>query len=66
MVKRSTEQDIRNNNFGDRNGNYERNAVVKNEETKRRGQRIHGDCWQWELNGQCSKADNFGFRHDVN
>ena len=30
MVKRSIEQDIRNNNFGARNGNYERNAVVKN------------------------------------
>ena len=30
MVKRSIEQDIRNKNFGARNGNYERNAVVKN------------------------------------
>ena len=29
MVKRSIEQDIRNNNSGARNGNYERNAVVK-------------------------------------
>ena len=28
MVKRSIEQDIRNKNFGARNGNYERNAVV--------------------------------------
>ena len=26
MVKRSIEQDIRNKNFGARNGNYERNA----------------------------------------
>ena len=31
MVKRSIEQDIRNKNFGARNGNYERNAVVKNQ-----------------------------------
>ena len=30
MVKRSIEQDLRNKNFGARNGNYERNAVVKN------------------------------------
>ena len=30
MVKRSIEQDIRNTNFGIRNGNYEKNAEVKN------------------------------------
>ena len=40
MVKRSIEQDLRNRNFGARNGNYERNAVVKNQGTKQRGQRI--------------------------
>ena len=34
MEKRSIEQDIRNNNLGARNGNYERNAVVKNQGTK--------------------------------
>ena len=33
MVKRSIEQDIRNKNFGARNGNYERNPVVKNQGT---------------------------------
>ena len=38
MVKRSIEQEIRNKNFGARNGNYERNAVVKNQGTKQRGQ----------------------------
>ena len=53
-VKRSIEQDLRNRNFGVRNGNYERNALVKNQGTKQRGQRILGDCWQWEANGQCS------------
>ena len=31
MVKRSIEQDLRNKNFGIRNGNYEKNAVVKNQ-----------------------------------
>ena len=66
MVKRSIEQDLRNKNFGARNGNYERNAVVKNQGTKQRGQRILGDCWQWESNGKCSKGHNCSFRHDVN
>ena len=66
MVKRSIEQDMRNKNFGARNGNYERNAVVKNQGTKQRAQRNIGDCWQWETNGQCVKGDNCSFRHDVN
>ena len=65
MVKRSIEQDIRNKNFGIRNGNYEKNAVVKNQGTKQRVQRILGDCWQWETNGQCVKGDNCNFRHDI-
>ena len=33
---------------------------------KQRGQRILGDCWQWETNGQCVKGDNCSFRHDAN
>ena len=53
-------------NFEARNGNYERNAVVKNQETKQGGQRILGDCWQWKANAQCSKRDNCSFRHDMN
>ena len=40
MVKRSIDQDIRNKNFGARNGNYEKNAVVKNQGTKQRVQKI--------------------------
>ena len=66
MVKRSIEQDIRKKNFGARNGNYEKNAVVKNQGTKQRVQRILGDCWQWETNGQCVKGNNCSFRHDIN
>ena len=66
MVKRSIEQDVRNKNFGARNENYERNAVVKNQGTKQRVQRIVGHCWQWESNGQCSRGDNCSFRHDKN
>ena len=65
MVKRSIEQDLRNRNFGARNGNYEKNAVVKNQGTKQRVQRILGDCRQREANGQCSKRD-CSFRHDFN
>ena len=66
MVKRSIEQYTRNENFGARNGNFEKNAVVKNQGTKQRVQRILGDCWQWETNGQCVKGDNCSFRHDIN
>ena len=66
MVKRSVEQERREKNFGARNGNYERNAVVKNQVTKQREQRTLGNCWQWKADGQCSKGDNCGFRHDVN
>ena len=67
MVKRSIEQEIRNKNFGARSGNFEKNAVVKNQGTKQRGQRILGDCLQWEANGQCVKGDNYNcsFRHDM-
>ena len=61
MVNRSFEQDIRKKNFGARNGNYERNAVVKNPGIKQREQRSLGDCWQWESNGQCSRGDNLQF-----
>ena len=66
MVKISIEQDLRIRNFEARNGNYERNAVVKNQGIKQRGQRTLGDCWQWEANGQCSEGDHCSFRHDFN
>ena len=49
MVKRGIEQDLRNRNFEARNGKYETNAVVKNQGAKQCGQRILGDCWQWEM-----------------
>ena len=66
MVKRSIEQEIRNKNFGARNGNLEKNAGVKNQGTKHRVLRILGDCWQWQANGQCVKGSNCSFRHDIN
>ena len=65
-VKRSIEQEIRNRNFGNRIGNYERNAVVKNQGTKQRRHRIPGDCMQWETLGQCVKGDTCSFLHDIN
>ena len=40
--------------------------MVKNQGTKQREQRILGDCWQWETNGQCFQGDNCSFRHDDN
>ena len=58
MAKRSIEQILRMKNFEARNGNYERNAVVKNQKTEQSEQRSLGDCWQWKANGQCSKGDN--------
>ena len=64
MVKGGIEQNLRIKNFGARNGNDEKKAVVKNQWTKQREQRSLGDCWPWKANGQCSKGDNFIFRHD--
>ena len=52
-------------NFGSRNGKFEKNAVVKNQGTKQRGQNTPGDCWQWKANGQCFRGNNCSFRHDV-
>ena len=66
MVKRSIEQNLRMKIFEARNGNNETNAVVKNQGTKQREQRILRDCWQWETNGQCVKGDNCSFRPDTN
>ena len=40
--------------------------MVNNQRVKQREQRSLGDCWQWKVNGQCSKGDNCSFRHDIN
>ena len=66
MVKRRIEQEIRNENCGSRNGNFEKNAVVKNQGTKQVYKEFLEKCWQWETNGQCVKGDNCSFRHDIN
>ena len=49
-------------NFEARNGNYERNAVVKNQGSKQREQRTLGYCWQWKANGKCSKGAGIRLR----
>ena len=54
MTKRSIEQNFWNKNFEARKRNYERNALVKNQETKQRGQGTLGDCLQWTTNRRCS------------
>ena len=61
MVKRSIEQNLRMKNFEARNGNFETNAVVKNQGTKQREQRSLRDCWQWKANGQCSRRRQLQF-----
>ena len=66
MVKRSIEQDIRNRNFGASTGNYERNAVVRNQVIKQRGQRTPRDCCNGKPTGSVPKGDNCSFRHDMN
>ena len=64
MVKSSIEQEIRNKNFGARSGNFEKTPWSRIR-GHQRVQRILGDCWQWEANGQCVKGDNCSFRHDM-
>ena len=39
--------------------------MAKNQGIKQRVQKILGDCWQCETNGQCVKGDNCSFRHDM-
>ena len=66
MVKRSIEQDLRNKNFEARNGNYERNAVVKNQGQNSVYKEFLEIVGNGQSNGQCSKGDNCSFRHDIN
>ena len=54
MVKRSIEQEIRNKNFCDQKWKImRRNAVVKNQGTKQRGQRILGEWLAMGSQRQC-------------
>ena len=55
MVKRSIEQNLRIENFEARNGNYETNAVVKNQETKQREQRTLGIVGSGKPTGSVQK-----------
>ena len=66
IVKRSIEQENRNKNFGQEVEILRKNAVVKNQGTKQRVQRILEIVGNGKTNGQCVKGDNCSFRHDVN
>ena len=66
MVFRSIEQDLRNRNFGARNGKYERNAVLSRIMDKTAWTENLEIVGNGETNGQCSEGDNCSFRHDVN
>ena len=58
MVKRSMEQNLRIKDCEARNGNYETNAVVKNQVTKQREQRTPGDG---KLSGSVPKGRQLQF-----
>ena len=66
MTKKSIEQKLRNKNFGGQKRKLWKKRRGQESGTKQRGQRILGDCGQWEANGQWSKGDKCSFRHDVN
>ena len=65
MVKRSIEQEIRNKILGPEIEIMRRTPWSRTRE-QQRVQRILGDCWQWETNGQCVIGNNCSFRHDMN
>ena len=67
MVKRNIEQEIRNKSFGAKNGNFEKNAVIKNQGTRDSVYKefLEKNCWQWEFNGHCVNGVNCSFRHDM-
>ena len=65
MVKGSIEQELRARNFEARNGSIESNMLVKNQREQRRVLKGQGDCWHWQAIGQCSKGDDYSFRHDT-
>ena len=68
MVKRSIEQEIRNKNFGSRNGNYEKNAVVKKESGNKTA--LYKEFLEIVGNGKPTgsvvKGHKCSFRHDMN
>ena len=65
MVKRSTEQDIRNKKFVGRKGIIKGTLWSRIREQNSMDRTL-GDCWQWETNGKCSEGDNCSFRQDIN
>ena len=64
MVKRSIGQDIR--ILASETEIMKEMPWSRIQGTQQRVQRILGDCWQRESNGQCTRGDNCSFRHDIN
>ena len=54
MVKRSIEQNLRNRNFGARNGNYERKPLSRIRGQNSVDKEFLEVVGNWEYNGQCS------------
>ena len=67
MVKRSIEQEIRNKNFGNRNGNFERKRCGQESGNKNSVYKEFLEIvGNGKLTGRCVKGDNCSFRHDMN
>ena len=65
MVKRSIEQEIRNKNFGARSGNFEKNAVVKNQGQNSVDKEFLEIVGNGKPTGSDVKGDNCSFRHNL-
>ena len=66
LVKRSIEQEIRNKNFGARSGNFEKNAMVKNQEQNSVYKEFLEIVGNGKPTGNCVKGKNCSFRQDMN
>ena len=65
-VKRSTDQKLRWRNFDARHGRIQTAAVVRDRKGMSGVEGGKGICYQWKEQGQCSKGDQYSFRHESN
>ena len=64
MLKRRKDQKLRLRNFDAKQGRIETGAMVKNRMGMNGVEGGRGNCYQWKEKGQCSKGDQFSFRHE--
>ena len=64
MVKRSVDQKLRLRNFDARHGKIKTGAVVKSRKGSSGFERGKDILSQWKEKGQCSKGDQYSFRHE--